>query len=78
MKTKLKLKLGRILEVDNKRKHKAANSKYSLVYLEGFYKTKDGKPTPYLFTTAQLVEARDRAQKNKEDCGALSKWWKFW
>jgi hypothetical protein len=46
--------------------------------LEGFYKTKDGKPTPYLFTTAQLVEARERAVKNKEDCHKLSKWWRFW
>ena len=74
----LKLKLGRLLEVDNKGKHKAANSTYSLVYLEGMYKQKDGSPAPYLFTTSQLVEARDRAQKNKEDCGSLSRWWKFW
>ena len=78
MKKKTRIKLGRILEVENKRKHKAANSTYSLVYLEGFYKTKDGKPTPYLFTTAQLVEARQRAIINKEDCHKLSKWCRFW
>ena len=75
---KLKLKLGRLLEVENKGKHKAANSTYSLVYLEGMYKQKDGSPAPYLFTTSQLVEARERAQNHEEDCDSLSRGWKFW
>ena len=73
-----KLKLGRLHEVDNKDKHWAANISYTLVYLKGFYKDRDGNPAPYLFTTAELRKARDRALKNAEDCQELSRWWRFW
>ena len=74
MKIDKNIKLGQLTSVENKNKHKAANSSYLLAYLRGRF----GSPVAYMFTTSQLEEARERAIRNSEDCLPLAKWWKIW
>ena len=74
MKTGKQIRPGRLVVVVNKNKHMMANTSYIHTYLKG----KSGPPIPYMFTEAQIREARDRAIKNSEDCLPLAKWWRIW
>ena len=59
-----KVKNGRLFKVENKDRKFGANEFYAFTILEDA----DGNnETPHLFTTAQLEDAKIRAEKNPED-----------
>lgn len=59
-----RVKQGRLIPVDNKNKHQAANSKYYSVWVED---EDGGNERCILLTYKELVRAEVRAAKNPED-----------
>lgn len=55
--------LGQTKSVTNKNRKFGAADEYIAAYLQNG----DYEPIPYLFTQAQLNDAKKRAQENKED-----------
>ena len=62
----MRTKIGEIVRVENKTKKTNASSHYYAVC------TNDkGKPTPLLITSVELIELKERANKNKGDLPLL-------
>ena len=62
----MRTKIGEIVVVTNKTKKTNANSHYHAVW------TADkGRPTPLLMTSIELMEIKERANKNKGDLPLL-------
>ena len=62
-------RIGDLKNVENTKKHFAANSKYNYIRVE----LEDGKEIPLLFTDAEIKRAVDRAKKNPEDLPKVNK-----
>jgi len=80
MKARETIALGEIAIVKNTNKYRGSNDEYYLVYLDGLFAKADGEPAPYMFTVADLSQARTRAAKNIEDVRPMKerKWWQLW
>lgn len=62
-------RIGDIQQVDNTKKHFAANSKYNFIRVQ----LPSGKEVELLFTDKEIQRAIDRASKNPEDLPQTSK-----
>jgi hypothetical protein len=62
-------RLGDLQKVENKKKHRAANSKYNFIRVE----LENGAEIPLLFTDNEIKKAQERAAKNPEDLPKISK-----
>jgi len=80
LKAKTEIELGELAIINNSQKRGRANSEYYLVHLDGWFNTKEGKPSAYMFTESEVLEAHGRAAKNTEDIIPMKprKWWNFW
>jgi len=62
----MRTKIGEIVRVTNKTKKTNASSHYYAVWTDD-----KGRPTPLLITTVELIELKERANKNKGDLPLL-------